>query len=77
MKEISESWKERTYRDFKDGGTDRYRDVLQEAEEETNISGAAELTFSSISFQNIPDDETGGGRHYWKKRGDRKYGRIT
>src|SRR5699024_4664769 len=42
----------------------------------TNISGAAELTFSSISFQNIPRMTKLEAETLLEKLQDRKYGRI-
>ena len=51
-------------------------EMSQEAEEESNISGAAELTFSSISFQNIPRMTKLETEALLEKLQDRKYGRI-
>ena len=51
-------------------------EMSQEAEEESNISGAAELTFSSISFQNIPRMTKLEAETLLEKLQDRKYGRI-
>lgn len=51
-------------------------EMSQEAEEESNISGAAELTFSSISFQDLPKMTKPEIEELLEKLRDRKYGRI-